>query len=168
VFNSFFLLIISFLLFFSNQVFGETSSIQIPDSTVYQGNSILIPMYGTFSQNVLNKSFEIIIQVPKNRLFLQGITKNSQSIISCSDFVVKPLISSNPSMNEFSISCKDGLRDSSGLLCFVQCEVLAGKEVSSKIAVLSISIENEFLTVNQKGGLLSFPEPTVIPAGQEG
>jgi hypothetical protein len=71
-------------------------------------------------------------------------------------------------MNEFSISCKDGLSDSSGLLCFVQCEILAGKEVSSRIAVLSINIENEFLTVNQKGGLLRFPEPTVIPAGQEG
>lgn len=161
-------LILTFILhFFGIEAYSQSYTLGLPDTTVYQGTTVLLPIQAILPQTVINQPFTILVRIPKNRILFLTAKTSTNSIIACTDITVTNQQSTNASYNEYALFCANGCKDTSGILCYLECEILAGKETSSSIKIMSILIGNDPQTFSQKGGLLNFPDPSVIPAGQE-
>ena len=157
-----FLLILSAL-----TLHAEDITIRIPDSLLSQGARIRLPILIQTSEKAKLESCSIRVGIPKRRIILHDVVTEPGTLFTCK----KPQIiflSDGEVYKEYSIQCVSPLFDSTGILCFLDIEVLAGRDSIAFLQASSFSIGNTQQTIRQIGGSLTFNNPPITQASSEG
>ena len=157
-----------FCISFQGWAQGITARIAMPDTTVKQGTILHYPVYLSLEGNKQLLPCTLRVEIPRNRFILKGIETVPGTLFSCKKPNASLISPADSSQLIYDISCDNPLEDTNGIAFNVLLEVLAGDEKTTMMGSSLCTINNTPIIPSFTGGLISFADPAIAPAGEEG
>ena len=140
------------------------SSISVEDTTAYKGNNLLIPVYGNFGDefeyNEGDNVFRVEFEFDAIMLDIKNATTDENSVVD------DPNINSNVILNKddlrkslVSVEFDTDLNKKSGILFYLDTEILAGPDTLANITPNLLLLNNVAIVSNFSDGIIKIPEP---------
>jgi hypothetical protein len=156
------LLISIFILIFTHTAFS--TSIIVNDTTAEKGQTIQVPVYAditeTFVYNDSDNLFRIEFNFNALMLDFKDVVLKGESIITDSEINSSTILNTNDFRNStFFVEFSQEIDNESGILFYLEFEVLAGPDTLANITPNLFILRNVEIVTDFQEGFVNIPEP---------
>ncbi|GEM_PF-1364250 len=156
------LLITFFIFIFTHSAYS--TSIKVNDTTAEKGQTIQVPVYADITESFvyLDTSNLFRIEFNFNALMLdfKDVVLKGESIITDSEINTGTILNSDNYRNStFFVEFTQEIDNESGILFYLEFEVLAGPDTLANITPYSFILRNVEIVTEFQEGFVNIPEP---------
>ncbi len=158
------LIITIFILIFTHTAFS--TSITVNDATAEKGQTIHIPVYADITEGFVYQDTSNLFRIEFNfnalMLDFKDVVLKGESIIVDSEIKTGTILNTDDYRNStFYVEFSQEIDNESGILFYLEFEVLAGPDTIASITPNLFILNNVEIVTEFQEGLVSIPEPVI-------